>query len=724
MKPIKKLGIVLLLNLCMLIFIGCSEDAPEPEPTYTVTFNTNSPIQIADKTVTAGSTLTEPMLERDGYQLLGWYTDSSFTTRWNFLENTVVEPMTLWAKWQDILSIEDMLMRLKNSIYQEEMAVVDDAGLIDPSAVGVDYTQFHEEVRYPVPALETFVQVFYVADYGISPEADDNTHAFRAMLQDVQAVDGLKAIIFEAGNYKFTETIDFSNMDDLYLVGNETEWIMRTWQTIMRIESSNNFHINDIDFDYEISPTISGTISSVQPASRSVSIRVDDAFDLTNFRYNGGKINFGNYMEYVYDDFSEAYIPDPQGMLRYNSTGDNVRGISDGSYDHASRTLTLTFDLVQGAFRAPEIGKVVSVGFTMYEHTGILVRNSKNFFMETVNIYTTPGMSIRTETSENIYLNRTNIMLREGSKRLMTATADGFHAGDTMGEIIVSNSLYEASHDDAINIKTFYFRVDSVFRNNVTVNMTTTEIRIPIEVGDQLEFFEANTFTSKAIRTVVDVQSFGTTYEIILDENLPTGLVVGNDLVSNVSRIPQVTIENSIFRNKRNRGILVQFRDSVIRNNAFYNIAHGPLMVHAAMDVFAEAVVPQNIIIENNKFINNNQSRGLLGDVAVFRFGGQIVNNTITDITIENNYFYLSNYHAIYLRGTGQVDVRHNVFHDVATAISDDQASALSVNHVLDTNIIRNLYTIPNDNNQFTFLRSSHDVNTIKDKNIDYNLND
>jgi hypothetical protein len=710
--------------------MSCSKDNVDEVQYFNVTFISNMTTEIPSLTVTSGAKIDKPNIQREGYQLLGWYLESQFITKWNFETNTVLNHMTLWAKWEEIIveetiTIEEMLVKLKSSIYQEEMNVDEGSGLSDISAVGVNLEQL-EETRYPVLETSAFTQIFYVSDYGLSPSANDNTNAFKALLNEVSEVEGLKAIYFEEGTYKFVETITFLNIDDLYLVGNNTEWVMLSWQTIMRVVSSNNFHINNIDFDYAISPTISGTIASVDSANSTVNVLVDDEFDLTNFRYNNGKINFGNYMEYVYDDYAKAYIPDANGMLRYNSTGDNIRGIKDSSYNHQNRILTVTFDAIQGAFKAPEIGKVVSIGFTMYEHSGFIINNTKDFFMETVNIYTTPGMSIRTETSENVYLNRTNIMLRPGSKRLMTATADGFHAADTIGEIVISNSIYEASHDDSINIKTFYFKVDTVFRNKVTLNMTTTEVRIPINIGDQLEFFEGGSFTSKAIRTVVDVEAYGTSFEITLDQNLSTGLVSPNDLVGNLSRIPRVTIENSIFRNKRNRGILAQFRDSTIRNCAFYNILHGPLMVHAAFDVFAEAIVPQNIVIENNKFINNNQARGLSGDVSVFRHGGQIVSNTIRDITIENNYFYQSSYHAVFLRGTGGVDILNNVFQDVARLVFGDvnQHSALSLNHVVDTKIIGNLSYMTTYKVDFAFIRISDDFNTIKEDNIYHNIDE
>lgn len=724
---IKKTVLSIMMCTILLILIGCTNQPVETNQYYTVTFVTNTTESIEAESVLEGTKITEPSVTKEGYRLLGWFLDNNEEQPWNFEEDVVDQTITLYAAWEEIaqqyITTEEMLVKLNDSIYQNKMSVDENNGLSDASSVGVDQQQLENEIRYPVPETSEFDHIYYVDDYELSPLSEDNTNAFNAMLNDIKTVEGSKLIMFGNGQYKFRETITISDMDNVYMVGQDTEWLMRSWQTMLIIDEGENFHINNIDFDYEISPTISGEIVSTNSEQRSVSIRVDDEFDLTNFRYNGGTINYGNYMEYVFDEFADAYIPDANGMLRYNSTGDQVNGISDGQYDVNSKILTLTFDLVQGAFKAPDIGKTVSVGFTMYEYAGLIIKETKNFYMETVNIYTTPGMAIRTESCENLYFNRINLILKSDSKRLMTATADGLHAADTAGEIIMSNSIFEASHDDSINIKTFYFKVDSVFRNQMVVNMTTTEVRIPIKVGDQLEIFEDQTFTSKATITVVAVESYGTTYEITLDKNLPTGLVLQGDLVGNLSRIPKVTIENSIFRNKRNRGILLQARESKIINSTFYNIIHGPIMIHAAIDIFSEAIVPQNITIENCKFIQNNTAQGLRGDISVFRYGGDIASNTITDITIQNNYFYQSAYQAVYLLGTGNVLVVHNLFQDAAFNVTgdSDRNSAVYVKTSLDTTIEYNLTYMSNPKQYFEWIYTLEDEGTIIQFNH-YNL--
>jgi uncharacterized repeat protein (TIGR02543 family) len=71
------------------------------QTTYTVTFNSQRGSDVASITdVVPGSTIAKPDNPiRSGYTFAGWYTDTSFTTAWNFGTDKVTSIMTLFAKW-------------------------------------------------------------------------------------------------------------------------------------------------------------------------------------------------------------------------------------------------------------------------------------------------------------------------------------------------------------------------------------------------------------------------------------------------------------------------------------------------------------------------------------------------------------------------------------------------------------------------------------------------
>jgi hypothetical protein len=437
---------------------------------------------------------------------------------------------------------------------------------------------------------------------------------------------------------------------------------MTVWTNAFYIRDSKNIHFNDINFDYETSSSVTGTVIAADAPSRTITLLIDDEFDMSDGRYTGGKIKWGNYIEYTVDEKTGEYYPNPNGNLCYNSEGDNRHMISNGTYIAATKRLTLSFavgEYTHGPFKTPDTGTVACATYTMYEYHTFIVEKCEDYYMESCNIYMSLGMMLRMLSTKNIYLNRTNMMLKPGSKRLITTTADGLHTIDCYGDLIVTNSIYEASHDDAMNICTFYFKVVSAYRNTMTCAATKTELKTPINTGDTLEIFNKNTMESVAVRTVTDSVAIGTSYDLTLDRNLPAGINYTDFIVANITRVPRTKIDNCIVRNKRNRGILVQMRDSVITNCAFYNVLHGTLLIFGAQDVFAEGVIPKNITVENNKFFRN-----LSPDINVVFYGAGSAPGVINGIVARNNLFCQTGYASVHYLCAGDGEVSNNLFYE------------------------------------------------------------
>ena len=67
---------------------------------YTLFFDSNGGSQVAEQSVPYMTSAVEPKAPKKvGYTFAGWYKDSAFTKRWNFISDIVTENMTLYAKW-------------------------------------------------------------------------------------------------------------------------------------------------------------------------------------------------------------------------------------------------------------------------------------------------------------------------------------------------------------------------------------------------------------------------------------------------------------------------------------------------------------------------------------------------------------------------------------------------------------------------------------------------
>ena len=74
----------------------------------TVTFETNGGSEIPDMVVQYGETFTRPDNPvREGYRLVGWYTDIDLQNPWDFDTDTVQGNMTLYAKWEQGAPVDE-----------------------------------------------------------------------------------------------------------------------------------------------------------------------------------------------------------------------------------------------------------------------------------------------------------------------------------------------------------------------------------------------------------------------------------------------------------------------------------------------------------------------------------------------------------------------------------------------------------------------------------------
>ena len=74
-------------------------DTPNKE-TFTVTFNTVGGSSVSNATVSSGNTVAAPAdPTKSGYNFVGWYSDSSYTNKWQFT-TPVRSNITLYAKWE------------------------------------------------------------------------------------------------------------------------------------------------------------------------------------------------------------------------------------------------------------------------------------------------------------------------------------------------------------------------------------------------------------------------------------------------------------------------------------------------------------------------------------------------------------------------------------------------------------------------------------------------
>lgn len=107
------------VNEDIKIYAGWDE-AVDPVVTYVVTFEGNGAddIEPASRTVNEGSTVAAPLVMREGYVLVGWFSDEELTTEWDFASDVVNDNITLYAKWAVDTTADSTPIRSQDELYE------------------------------------------------------------------------------------------------------------------------------------------------------------------------------------------------------------------------------------------------------------------------------------------------------------------------------------------------------------------------------------------------------------------------------------------------------------------------------------------------------------------------------------------------------------------------------------------------------------------------------
>ena len=546
-------------------------------------------------------------------------------------------------------------------------------GLSDVSAVGVEKNRFETEEVLNIVESEYDI-VLNATDYGVvANDNKDDSVAVAAAVAAAKAAgaEGKKVLLkLPSGELNFVEglndvernyAVSLLNVKDVTLLGDNTLFTISGVMSGLHIVNCENLSIKGISYDYGRTPFSVGEITSA--SEKSVVVKMKDQYPM------GGITTINDYLEF--DKYT--HLPRANGNFLLGSD------ISDYSIDGQNVTINFHSEISK-----PVNGTLVVVSHYTYGNNGFYIEDSKNLVLENINMYTAAGMGLVGLTSENITVNRFNVMLKPGTNRLMTTTADGMHFGACRGELNVTNCLIENTHDDAINVKAgHYFSVSNIDRNANTLRINKLNYMHRLEVGDTINFYtsELGYVTDVKVKEIV---SSDDSHAVIKVENIPLE-ITEELLAANYSTAAKVTFENNVVRNKRNRGILLQSVDSVVRNNAFFNVGHGSLSIMTEAASFNEAIIPENILVENNKVVGGNSMGTNIGaDIGIIAYGKEWVSapaGTIKNITLNNNFIANTAKRAISATSVGGLNVTNNLIYNpalVAKTIQNDCAIAIS----------------------------------------------
>ena len=549
--------------------------------------------------------------------------------------------------------------------------VTENYGLSAASSVGVK-SEETKETLYAGKADGEF-KTNCLIDFESFSGTDDEKMTQTLSSAKTENKEGEKVKIkFPSRDIVLTSAVTLSGFDGLYLEGGEnTQFLMDCstvgWISALSVSSCKDLHINGLDIDYKVLPSIVGIVVSSDTETLSVTMSIPQSMRSTVDAYLANPALYSQLCSVIeFNRFTGA--PEEDGIVAISG-----EGVFESWKFNGNGEITLTFkDSYRSSFKAPAKNAPVSLAFTMYNRAGVTFSDCENVFVEDVDLYSCPGMGVTVSGTKNFYANRLDIVLKDEDRR-MTSTADGYHISNCLGEVKITNCIIENTHDDALNIKSgYWYTLGSYDAQARTFNVSKKTGASPMtEVGDTVEFYDSATFERLGSFTVTEVSGDTGAMQLTVKQRISGSVDWSNAMMTNVSKVAEFTFKNNIVRNKRNRGILVQVRGALIENNAFLNVGHGSMQIASAMDQYNECTLPKDIVIRNNKLINNGYllGEGLRGDISAFAIGsGALVapSGTVTGIEVTNNYISNTGNAGISFRGVGDSTVKNNLFYNTA----------------------------------------------------------
>ncbi|MDR0832158.1 MAG: hypothetical protein LBM99_04615 [Bacillales bacterium] len=572
-------------------------------------------------------------------------------------------------------------------------------GLSDASIVGINKDKYENERLYGSEGLQVSV-ILNGSDFGMNgTDKKDDTLAFNAMLAEAKTHQGLVKLVLPSGDLDFIESINpldrangivIKDISNLIISGHNTNIYFHGEMRGFLIENSSNIYFEDFSIDYGVPPFSIGNIISNDGTTFVIQVHA------------GYQINGDSRISAMLEYNQNSFTPRARGNDIYGSVK-STRYLGDNK-------LEITFN---SKYATAPINTLVVLRHYLYEYDCFYVHKSSNVHFESVTVYSALGMGVRSEESENIYFNRLNFQLKPHTDRLMTVTADALHFIDVAGEIKITNSLFENNGDDAVNEHGMFFEVKEIINSKTLRLVNPRGYNFAPRVTDTIEISSSFDLTVIQELTVASVVEANPGFIVTFIEDISSSVEI-NNVGADVTRSATLLFENNLVRNKRCRGVLVQTRGAIIRNNTFANMDAGVFLATDANEWY-ESITPQDVLIENNKFLKNNYvSGGTQGDITITPFGkgynfGEV--GTVKNISILNNFFGNSANSAIFATSTSGLNISHNLIYNVGLLPKNSSWNAGIILQLCDEITLNSNAVYANSTADFTSIKLGSGVN-------------
>lgn len=479
----------------------------------------------------------------------------------------------------------------------------------------------------------------------------------------------------------------FEGLKDLTIAGNGATLMFHGEMTTVALEHCTNMRIQNLHIDFERPAGSEMTFTKVGEGDIEVAIHPDTRYEIVNARMSlygeGWRSNKNHCIKYDPQEETFTYSEDWNTLATSNATE-----ISRGKVRFTT----------PANFR-PKAGSTLTIRDIIRDQVGMFIFESKNITLSQVEMNYMHGLGIVSQYSRNITMDRVKCMPREGSGRLLAASADMMHFSGCSGKIKINSCYYAGAQDDPINVHGTNLRAIE------KVNNRTLQLRFmhgqsygynAFFVGDTVAFVQSSTMLRTSQAKVEKVTRISDrVLEVSFNKDISTTLELNHDCVENLTCTPEVEIRNCYFTRTSTRGTLMTTpRKVVIENNIYYKTGMSAILIEGDAEGWYESGPVCDVLIKGNTFIDCAYNGGPANAVIAINPSNTIINAkhpVHRNIRIEGNTFKtLGSYPVLYAKSTSELKLTNNKI--VSDNFATDKEKAVQLNGCKDVTIRGNQF--------------------------------
>lgn len=402
--------------------------------------------------------------------------------------------------------------------------------------------------------------------------------------------NGLKNIIFP-----------FINLNSVEIEGNGASLIFHGQVMPFLFQECKNVSVADVRIDWDIPFFFQGAVIAVNEKEGWRDIK--PSVKGFSWRLANGKLQFPDVDGFNYSELGSTLPFDAQ-----------LKRVVDSGFDTYSnpRWVEKRSDGIlrfhEPMRHYPPVGSILtSKGDREHDRyaPAFQVISSKDISLQNVTVHHALGMGFLFERSENISLKDCNIVLPEGSERMISTTADATHFANCKGDVLIESCRFENMLDDGTNVHGTYVQVDKILDDHTLQYELKHFEQLGFEfagAGDEVWFVHSPHPQRASVNEVVSVSPVNDRFAIIRFKNkLSANLTVG-DLIENKTWNPVFTMRGCTIRNHRARNVVLKTPLKTIIENNFFSSMMSAILFRGESFFWYESGQVEDATIRNNRF--------------------------------------------------------------------------------------------------------------------------